>query len=328
MLDSVGLLAAVGVRLLVALFGMRITTRRPSELTGKIFRGSDAIRAGLLSKDDLRSPAWRKLFRGVYADARIPAAGGYRQRCLAASRYVVPERAAIAGRSAAWLLGVRLAPEADPIEVVTPWDARFGPVEGLRIHVADLPEDDVHVVDGLRRTNPLRTCWDLAQWLSVPEAVAYLDIMIARRLVTTTALAAYAHQRTGRRGWRKLLRALSLTDPAAESPQESRLRVRLVLAGLPKPVSQHVIEAQGDFLGRVDLAWPELRVAVEYDRSWHGEPGRLEADRARLNRLVITEGWIALHITKRRFREDFEGVVRELRAALRSQRARWRSVTP
>jgi very-short-patch-repair endonuclease len=304
---------------------MRATPRRPPELKGKIFRGSDAVGAGLLSKDDLRSRAWRKLFRGVYADARIPHVGGYRQRCLAASWYVVPKQAAIAGRSAAWLLGVTLAGDADPIEVVAPWDARFGPVEGLRIHVADLPEDDVQVVEGIRRTGALRTCWDLAQWLSLPDAVAYLDIMIARRFVSAAALTGYARARAGRRGWRKLLRAVSLTDPAAESPQESRLRVRLVLAGLPKPVSQHVIENDGRFMGRVDLAWPDLRVAVEYDGAWHSDPGQLDTDRARLNRLVTTDGWIVLHVTRRRVREDFEGFVQEVQSALRSQRIRWRS---
>lgn len=207
---------------------MRVSPRRPPELTGRIFRGTDAVRAGLLTKQDLRGRAWHRMFRGVYADARL--AGSYQQRCLAASWYVVPKQAAIAGRSAAWLLGVTLAPETDPIEVVAPWDARFGPVKGLRIHVADLPEDDVRVVDEVRRTTAVRTCWDLAQWLSLPDAVAYLDIMIARRLVSSAALTGYARQRVGRRGWRKLLRAVSLTDPAAESVQESRSRVRSSLA--------------------------------------------------------------------------------------------------
>jgi hypothetical protein len=269
---------------------MRTSPRPPAALKGKIFRGTDAVRAGLLSRDQLRGRAWRRIFRDVYADARIPNVGGYRQRCLATAWYVAPKQAAIAGRSAAWLLGVTLAHRADPIEVLTPWDARFGPVDGLKIHVADLPEDDVRVVDGVRSTTALRTCWDLTQWLSVPDAVAYLDAMIARRLVTTAALTTYARQRAGRRGWRKLLRAVSLADPAAESPQESRLRVRLVLAGLPKPVSQHVIEKDGQFIGRVDLAWPDLRVGIEYDGAWHSEPEQLELDRARLNRLVTTDG--------------------------------------
>jgi hypothetical protein len=157
-------------------------------------------------------------------------AGSYEQRCLAASWYLLPRRAAIAGRSAAWLLGVRLADQADPIEVVTPWSARFGPVDGLRIHVGHLPEEDVRVADGIRRTSAARTCWDLAQWLPAPDAVAYLDVMIARGLVSREALTAYARRRAGRRGWRKLLRAVSMTDPATGSVQESRSRVRSVLA--------------------------------------------------------------------------------------------------
>lgn len=297
---------------------MPVSPRRPAQLSGRIFRGRDAVRAGLLTKEQLRSPAWRQVFRGVYADAGLTRS--YRQRCLAAAWYLLPDHAAIAGRSAAWFYGVRLVREDDPVEVLVPADSRFGPVDGLRVHASDLPDDDIQVVDGIRQTSPLRTCWDLASWLSLPETVAYLDLMVARRLATVDLLTRYARARAGQRGWRKLLRAVALVDPAAESVQESRLRVRLVLAGLPKPVSQHVIEVGGRFVGRVDLAWPELRVAVEYDGQWHGDPEQLHADRARLNRLVTTDGWIVLHVTARRLREDFDGFLAELRSALRSRR--------
>lgn len=293
---------------------MRTGSRRPAALTGKIFRGTDAVRAGLLTKDELRGSAWRRLFRGIYADAGLTPS--HQQRCYAAAWYLLPPAAAIAGRSAAWLYGAQLYRDEDPIEVVTPPSARFGPVRGLVIHVSDLPPDEVRVIDDVRRTSPLRTCWDLASWLEPPEAVAYLDRMIARRLVTEPALTAYARSRAGQRGWRRLLRAASLTDPAAESAPESRLRVRLVLAGLPKPISQYVIERDGRFIGRVDLAWPRYRVAVEYDGRWHAHPDQLEADRARLNRLVTTDGWVILHLTARRMREDFDGFVAEVWTAL------------
>jgi very-short-patch-repair endonuclease len=304
---------------------VRTSPRRPPPLRGRIFRGTDAIRAGLLTRDNLRSRAWRKVFRDIYADARLTCS--LRQRCLAATWYLMPQEAAVAGRSAAQLYGIRLGNESDPIEVVTPPTARFGPIDGLQIHLAELSEHDVQVVDGVRRTSPARTCWDLVQWLSLPDAVAYLDLMIARRLVTVATLTDYARQRAGQRGWRKLLRAASLTDPAAESVQESRLRVRLVQAGLPKPVSQHIIDNRGTFVGRVDLAWPDLRIAVEYDGRWHASPDQLDRDRARLNRLVTTDGWIILHVTARRFHEDFDGVVAEVRAAMRSQRSRSRRPT-
>ena len=303
---------------------MTTLARRPDALVGTVFRGADAIRAGLLTKDDLRCRTWRRLFRGIYVDATL--ADSHLHRCLAAGWYLLPAGAAIAGRSAAWLYGVRLISNSDPVEVVTPRPARFGPIAGLSIHIGELAHEDVRVVDKVRRTSPLRTCWDLAAWLSLPDAVAYLDLMVARRLLAVPALTEYARRRAGIRGWRKLMRAAALVDPAAESAPESRLRVRLVEAGLPKPVSQYVIEVAGRFVGRVDLAWPSLRVAIEYDGRWHDHPDQLHADRARLNRLVTTDGWIVLHVTARRLREDFEGFLAEVRAALRSQRARWASV--
>jgi very-short-patch-repair endonuclease len=109
-----------------------------------------------------------------------------------------------------------------------------------------------------------------------------------------------------------------LVDPGAESVQESRLRVRLVLAGLPRPVTQFVVERDGRFVARLDLAWPDLRVAVEYDGLWHGDPEQFHRDRRRLNRL-LGEDWIVLHVTARRFREDFGGFLAELHHALRTR---------
>jgi very-short-patch-repair endonuclease len=46
----------------------------------------------------------------------------------------------------------------------------------------------------------------------------------------------------------------------------------------------------------VDLAFPEHRVAIEYDGAWHGEAGQLARDRRRLNALVQA-GWRVLHLT-------------------------------
>jgi very-short-patch-repair endonuclease len=85
-------------------------------------------------------------------------------------------------------------------------------------------------------------------------------------------------------------------------------------------VTQHVIEHEGRFVGRVDLAWPECRVAAEYDGHWHtGSPDQIHADRRRLNALLGAD-WLILHVTSKRLREDFEGFATELRAALRSRR--------
>ncbi|WP_406068078.1 hypothetical protein [Micromonospora sp. NBC_01638] len=172
-------------------------------------------------------------------------------------------------------------------------------------------------------TSPTRTCWDLARWLDVVEAVVVIDTMLASRLTDVPALREYALSRAGRRGWRSLLRAVDLADAGAESPQESRTRVRLVLAGLPRPQTQWVVANQGRFVARLDLAWPQFKVAVEYDGLWHNDPEQLHRDRRRLNRL-LGGNWIVLHVTARRLRDDFDGFLAEVRAALRTRsRSPW-----
>ncbi|MFG1845084.1 endonuclease domain-containing protein [Micromonospora carbonacea] len=348
--------------------------RRPPQLRGRIFRGSVARARGLLTRNDLRSSAWRPLFRDVYADARIAVT--HRHRCLAVTRWLVPPGTAIAGRSAAALYGVGSIPPDEPIDVLTPSgppdttpnpplpavppgappgrrpdqpppapDERFpppsapvpvppsrsptpaippqggrrlGPVAGLCVHRSAVQPGDVVDRAGIPVTSPARTCWDVACWLDVVEAVVVIDGLLARRIVDVPTLREYALARAGRRGWRSLLRAVDLADAGAESPQESRTRVRLVLAGLPRPRTQWVVSDGGRFVARLDLAWPEFRVAVEYDGLWHDDPEQFHRDRRRLNRLLGGD-WLVLHVTARRLREDFDGFLAEVRAALRSR---------
>jgi very-short-patch-repair endonuclease len=177
----------------------------------------------------------------------------------------------------------------------------------------------VRDLDGVRATTPVRTCWDLAQWLDLVEAVVIIDLLIRRRLVTVADLEAYAFRRKGARGWRRFLRAATLADPGAESPQESRLRVRLVLAGVPAPVTQYVIERAGRFVARVDLAWPDYKVAVEYDGLWHAADHQFHRDRQRLNRLLGAD-WVVLHITSKQMRENFDAFATELKSLLRRRK--------
>ena len=46
----------------------------------------------------------------------------------------------------------------------------------------------------------------------------------------------------------------------------------------------------------MDFAWPEHRLAVEYEGAWHGEPQNVARDRARLNRLTAA-GWRVVFVT-------------------------------
>jgi hypothetical protein len=269
---------------------------------------------GHVTRAELRSSVWRKLFRDVYAD---PALGdSHELRCTAAGAFLLPEGAAIAGRSAAHLRGGLVLRACDPVEVLTPHD--FGPVHGLVIHRGVVDADDVTREGGLLVTTSLRTCWHLARWLELGDAVASVDALLKAASLDPAEFTAFALRRAGYAGYSKALRAAGLADPASESPQESRLRVGLALAGLPRPVAQYTITRDGRFVARADLAWPDVQVAVEYDGRWHASTSQFELDRARLNRLLGAD-WMVFHVTADQLRHHLPSLVDEIKAAIRSR---------
>lgn len=290
---------------------------RPHPLRWQVFRGSAALADGILTPHQLRSSAWVRVRHDVYADARLDR--DHRLACEATALWL-PAGAAFAGPSAAYLYGVEhAAGYADDVHVVTPPDRRIEPQQRVRVHHALIAPDELTVVDGVRRTTPARAAWDVAGWLPVAPAVAIVDGLLRLALVDRPELLALVAARPGRRGVRRAGRVFDFADHRAQSPPESRLRVRLELAGLPRPVPQYRVVLPGGTAYHPDLAWPHYRVAVEYDGVWHAEDSeRIHLDRRRLNRLVAA-GWVVLHVTSRRLQREFPGLVREAADALRAR---------
>ena len=281
-----------------------------------MFRKRDVLASGLLTTDALRSSAWRRLYRGVYADADLPDSFGVRVR---GAKLLMPPAAVFSGRTAAFLHGAtELVDPRVAVEVSVPAGVRFGPVDGMRVRRVLLPPVEVTSVGTWRCTTGVRTCLDLARWESLSDAVAALDVMLGRAIVGKGELAEAARRFDGR-GARRAQKAVGLVDPRAESQPESKLRVLLALAGLFPDVQNSVRDRAGNFVGRVDLAFVEQRVAVEYDGAWHAEPGQFAKDRRRLNQLVAA-GWTVVHVTAADLR-DPAALVARIRSALASPRA-------
>jgi len=212
---------------------------------------------------------------------------------------VIPPEALIAGRSAGWLYGAEgLATDADPVEVLVAAEHRFGPVAGVRIRTTSrLPRSDIDDRDGLRSTAPARTAVDVARHArDLLDAVAAVDVLLARGVVTLARLDEAVRALPRVTGSARARTAVKLADERSESPQESRLRVGLVLRGLTCFVPQYVVRRHGRFVARVDLGDPEAKLAVEYDGLWHAEPGQFGRDRRRLNALAEA-GWRVVFAT-------------------------------
>jgi hypothetical protein len=288
---------------------------RPEVLRYQTFRGTEAIRARVLTPNQLRSGAWIRLGYDTYADSRLER--DHELACRAVALRLPPE-AALAGPSAADLLGVpHAAGFTDPVHVVVPHDLRLPSRRGLRVHRVDLDHGDVETDSGLPRTSPSRTVWDLARWLEPVRSVPVIDALGRSGVVDEGSLTTYLATHRTRRGHRRVAEAVGMFDPRAQSAPESVLRVRLVLAGIPRPVVQHEVRLPTVTL-HPDLAWPEYRVAMEYDGQWHGDPNRLPLDRRRLNRLVAAD-WKVLYVTNDQLRRGFAEVLTVLRTTLRSR---------
>lgn len=101
-------------------------SRRP----GAGIRDRDAVRAGVLSRGELRGPAVRRLFQGVYSLAGVAQT---RALYCAGAGLVLPQSAVVTGRPAATLQGVALARTDDPVEVIVPLEARVVRGSGLAV---------------------------------------------------------------------------------------------------------------------------------------------------------------------------------------------------
>ncbi|MDP9391291.1 MAG: endonuclease domain-containing protein [Actinomycetota bacterium] len=266
---------------------------RPPELRGKIFRGSQQLRAGRLTRGQLRSSAWQRIFPDVYACSSLPL--GHGRRARAAAHLLIPT-AVVSGRSAAVLWGVDLAGPDDDVECTIHPGCRAGAVRGVRLTRRALGADDVVLRAGVRVTTPLRTALDVARIDPPDEAVVCLDRFLRAGLVSLPEVTRAATALTGP-GCRRVRSAVDRADGLAESPQETRLRLLLHASPLREPVAQYTVrDADGRFVARVDFAWPEQKLAVEYEGVWHGERQQVARDRARLNRLTAA-GWIVVFVT-------------------------------
>lgn len=279
-----------------------------------VFIGAHAVAAGALTRHQLQSGPYIRVLHGVYADPSLPR--DHLLRCRAAA-LLLPAGAALAGRSAAAVLGAPAPGYTDRVTAVVPPAVRWTGPAGIRVHRAELPQTDVlHTQEGMPFTVPLRTAWDVAALETTSTAVGVLDAMVRSGTVTDAALNRSLRERAGHWGFRRVKRAFGLVDPRSESPPESWVRVACALRGLPAPVPQYDVVHEGRWLGRADLAWPEARLIVEYEGAYHFDGLQIARDDVRLERMVAA-GWRVLRVAAHDLR-DMGALVTRIAEALGS----------
>jgi len=266
----------------------------PHPLSGSAFRGSDALRRGLLTRAQLRSTSWRRLRHDVYCDARRPLT---HRLCAEGAALVAPSEAVFGGLTAATLWSIRepFASAEDPVELVLPPGVRWHPAPGVVVRTAVTTGEVVG--DGmLRWTDRVRTAVDLVRRGPLDDAVVLLDHLVRAEVVRLDEVRSAVAALPWCRGSRQAREVAMLADGRAASPPETRVRLLIRRSGLPLPVAQYTIRHDGRFVARVDFGYPEQRLAIEYDGDWHGERQQVGRDRARQNRLLAA-GWRIVFVT-------------------------------
>ncbi|WP_245601630.1 DUF559 domain-containing protein [Hamadaea tsunoensis] len=239
----------------------------------------------------------------------------HRLRCQATA-LILPAGAAVGLLSAAELWGVPLG-ATDAVSVLVPGAARMRSSSLVQAHRTALAPDDVTELFGVPVTMPVRTAFDLARTLPRVEAVIALDAFTKRRKVHLDAVRSYLDDHVGWPGMVAAREVVSQTDPLAESQMETRMRLVLVDGGLPPPVSQFRIFAGRRMLARVDFAYPEHRLALEYDGDHHRDRTTFRFDMERQNELHLA-GWRVLRFNA----DDVLRFPDRLLAAVRASLAR------
>ena len=266
----------------------------------------------------LRSGRWIRWHHGVYLVAGSPRdwRTSLHAACLATDG-VASHRSA----GALWDLdGFRPGmPE------VTVGAERWTRRRGIRVHASDLEPVDVVTIDGIATSAIDRLVLDLGRIIGVSGVRALAFEALNRKLTTWDRLAD-VYDRVGGRGRPGSAALRALLDehfgrPVNESPLEDRAERLLVRAGLPHPERQVRVDDRHGFVARVDLAYEDLKIAIEVDSiRWHLTPDAFERDRRKRNRLRVA-GWLVIEITDRMLREQPEVVVSLVREARRARLA-------
>lgn len=262
---------------------------------------SRLVRAGVL----------RRVRRGAYVDARAWAEATSDERHVLTARAVVKQgqtRLVVSHASALPFFGAPTWGMCLDDVHVSRLDARCGRKErGVRQHRGVLLEADLTTRMGLDTTSGTKTALDVTRFAGMEASLVAVNFLLRLGFTTVgdmrTRYAAMEHDPFTL----KTDLVLRLADPRPESVGEVRTVFLLYRGGVPAPIPQYEIyDDRGVLLARLDFAWPELGVWLEFDGREkyvkHRRDGETVVDavlREKQRESMIAEltGWRCIRIT-------------------------------
>jgi len=154
------------------------------------------------------------------------------------------------------------------VTVRDPDDRRYRPE--IKCHVTKRKRGVIEV-DGIPVTDPVTTFLQMAGVLGLVDLVVLGDAIVRlykippKKLLEAALRSTDYYAAAARRG-------ASFVRKGVDSPMETRLRMLIVLAGLPEPkVNVRLVHEDGTWRRRFDLCYPGIKLVIEYDGRQHAE---------------------------------------------------------
>lgn len=228
------------------------------------FSRAQAAAAGL-SLSDLRRVSYRTVFPGVYVSAEVELTPALRAE---AALVPFPDDAVASHASAARILALPIPTLPDEhVTVLQQKDRRHR--RGIRCHLAS--STWVIEVRGMRVSSYEQTFVELAELIPLVDLVVVGDHLVRKQHTTVEKLVEFCRSST-HAGAAAARLAATYVRRDVDSPMETRLRMLIVLAGLPEPtVNRPIRDVYGQPIRKYDLSYEASKTIIEYDGRQHVE---------------------------------------------------------
>jgi Protein of unknown function (DUF559) len=214
---------------------------------------------------DLLGPAFTRLFHDTY----VPSGKVVNLRLRASTIMKrLPAASHLSHHTAVRLWG-GVAPDSPDIHLsMASREARCRRA-GVAAHLAASAAQTT-IRDGLRISTPMQAFLELASiGVNLVDLVIAGDSLVQANDLDPQEFIAAAEAFEGRNA-KRARKAAALMRVGVDSPMETRIRLLIVLAGLPEPQVNFILRvASGRWRWRFDLCYPEFKLIIEYDGRHH-----------------------------------------------------------
>jgi len=260
----------------------------------------------------IRSAALEPLWRGLFIVRGAPIT--YETRLWSA---VLSTRGVLGFWTAAHLWGIVEWPP-ERVDVIVPPARHLWRQHGIRTHRVAVGPRAVDRRHGLPITTRTETVLDYVGRLALGEAGRITDRAGQRGWLSAADVDRRLRQQPGRTGNARLRDLVPLLEDGAAAKSERLLHDLLRRAAIGGWRANYDVWVDGNLLCVVDIAFPQLRLAIEIDGwAFHHTQDRFQRDRRKQNDLVSL-GWTVLRFTWADLVERPGYVLAAVRAQLRA----------